>query len=1156
MNCPSCKTKIGENDLVCPECKKVLRLKCHACGALTRNASCEKCGTVLVNKCYKCSKLNSTTLENCPQCGLNINASIGLRESLIEEFAVLTIEIKNFEDIKTAFKSDKITEQFKENLYALIKRLALQKKLRVQFLNDTFIIRFCKDYSFNESCRSAIDFSIYVAQSVTEINQKLFDAKGVAIKAQMAVQKRDVYAKPQDYKSGLHINVVYSSNIPSHLFNNVEVIVDSYVYQEVKVKYPLQSLSAVFVKNKMVMFFELILHKLIKLEKEEQTDENIIRLPKNLDYEPEEYADDESLINFSSLNCSFLKTSEEGLLGKLEEIAEQGVENPIVAICGNKKSSKLALTSTEDLSAIWEGHKIVRFSCPKDNKFTPYGIFRQILLAYRNVSETEITLNPEAVEAVTQDENLKNLLLMAPDGQTHPEDIRFTYFEAFSHFIKMIPFKTLFVIEDFENADESSIEIIKDLFENKELGDTGFLVSCDENFGLHRKIHKLMTSNNYFEIQLKPSSNKNIAALNAKSLKNLKDSFYFEKVLENTRGSHFYFNQALAYLEDDKILAKKDGKYIVTSQKMLVLPKKIDELFEKRLFHLKHEKGAHELFASMVLMGEKLPYGAVLALGISDDKKVLAYLQKRGFIEFSQEKDILVKHRNLFKTALLESVEAETLTQIAMNLLEKIYSKTPATSAAKAELLEIAKLKKEAFSQWHAMAMLSSQSGDFCAYLNCTNKFLSLVDNVIDKDTNTTVEQVKMEVYGELASMLYKYYPDKIINFLEMLLENLEKQNDDKRIKEVANKLVQSCLISGNFHNALEYIGKILSRTPRSSFDPKDKGFSLNYFLLNLVTLEIYFNLARLNECIDLGEELFRHVDLSTITESVLPEGFSKKQFDDAILDALFFVNVSRLIQLKKDRKEKLQAVIEKLPQNYACFRLLALLSDFLEGKDIIEPMKEIARGGLNDKYSKILFPTLQALISLQYQDWNNVGNYIYNAKIEANSLHFHQIELFCELLIAYAYENLGSAKKAKQIYCNVTDISSDKGLKNITAMSWYLNAKSELSQGNFEVASSIANNAIVSIENDENASAMLVMMFKALSAQLSLHSGNLEQALFYAEQAFETALKNGINLALPQIADILAYIYNQILESPQPKEVLTVYEKKMAELEAKMAAL
>lgn len=1159
MNCPRCKTEIGEKDLVCQNCKKVLRLQCPSCGSISKNTVCEKCGSMILNKCYKCGRLNSTGLETCPKCGLNVNASIGLRESVIEEFAVLTIEITNFEDIKAAFKSAKITDQFKKNLYTMIKKTAAQKKLRVQFLNDTFIIRFCKDYSFIESCNSALDFSIYVAQSVTEINQKLFEAKGIALKTQMAVQKRDVYSKPSEYKSGININVVYSSSGKSHLFNNIEVIVDSYVYQVTKVKYPYQSLSAVYIKNQMVMFFELILHKLIKLEKEKEEDKNLIKLPQNVDFVPEEETDESALINFSGLNCTFLRAKGETILNEIEKIKNKNVENPVISIKGDARSGKLALLSDNDLQKVYSGHNIVRFSCPDKNKYCAYGLLKQMLLAYKNTSELSVLLNPSAIEGITQDSNLQHLLKMQVETHAHPEDLRYGYFDSFMAFIASIPYKTLFVIEDFENADDSSVEIIKYLIENKSMGNIGFIVSCEKDYSLHRKIYKLMTSNNYFEIEMKPSANKTIVAGGLAKIKEIKDSFFFEKVLENTKGSHFYFDQALKYLADDNILELKDGKYYVKKEKMLVIPKDFDELIQKRILHLQTIENAFELFGSILLASERMPVTAVHSLGIKDDIKIIKYLQSNDFVEILDDKEILVKHYNLYRTNFIIVCPPEKIKDLSINLLEKIYININSPNFIKAQLLEFAKIKKEAFAQWHSLAMISSQIGDFCAYLNCTNKFLSLVDNVIDADTDRTVEQVKMDVYGELASMLYKYYPDKIINFLEMLLENLEEKKDDQKIKEVANKLVQSCLISGNYNNALEYIGKIIARTQRSSFNPYDKNFNLNYFLVHLVTLEIYFNLGRLNECIELGEELFKHIDLKTITESVLPEGFSKKQFDDAILDALFFINAARVIQLKPDKREKIERVINEHPQNYACFRLLYLFVDFFEGKDIMHSMNQIAQSGLNDKYSQILFPILQGLITLKLKDYNGLGNYVYNAKIKAADIHLHQLEYFCDLMIGYAYLNIGNLKKAKQIFYNILDVSSDKGLKNIGYMSWFLISKAEYLENNFNMAIEILNNSLLKMEKDSNISEFFMLIFKTFFSEIMLTSGpkhNFEQALYSCEQAFESSVKRQLYVYLPQIADMLIFIYNQILNSQQTQEIIDTYQKKIQYVQQTMTGI
>ena len=1164
MNCPRCKEEITEKDLICPHCKKVLKLVCPICGNITKKPVCEKCGSVILNKCYKCGRLNTTNGENCPRCGMNINASIGLRESLIEEFAVLSIEITNFDEIKTALKSEKLIDRFKNNLYTLIKRTALQKKLRVQFIDDTFIIRFCKDYSFVESCQSALDFAIYVAQTMTEINQKLFDAKGVALRTQMSVQKRDVYSKPSEYKSGININVVYSSSAQSHLFNNIEVIVDSYIYQVTKIKYPYQSLSAVYIKDRMVMFFELILHKIIKLEKEKELESTVIKLPQNIDYEPEEDIDDEKLINFSGLNCTFVKAKNETLLSEIEKIKENTQQNPIISVKGNSRSGKLALVATEEIQKIYEDSKVVRFTCPIKNPYTPYGLIKQMLLAYKNMPEISVLTNQDEyfLDAITQDRNIQNLLNMQIKTQIHPEDLKYTYFESFVNFITGIPFKTLFVIEDFENADESSIEIIKYLVENKKLGNIGFLISCNENYSLHRHIYKLMTSNNYYEIELRPSSNKTIVKENIQKLKDIKDSFFIEKVLENTKGSAFYFNQAIEYLIDDKIieLKKENGKelYEIVKDRMIVIPKDLDELVQKRILHLQNIENALELFGSLLLIGEKIPVSIAHNMGIKDDFKLLKYLEKEKLIEIQQDKDIVIKNYNLYKANFIKASDKEKLQEIADFVLNKVFIFVNPVNNNKAEVLELAQYKKDAFAQWHSLAMISSQTGDFCAYLNCTNKFLSLVDNVLDPETDRTVEQVKMEVYAELASMLYKYYPDKIINFLEMLLTNLERQNDDQKIKEVANKLVQSCLISGSYNNALEYIGKIISRTQRSTFNPNDKDFNLNYFLVNLVTLEIYFNLGRLNECIELGDELFKYIELKPLVENVLPEGFSKKQFEDALLDALFFINASRIIQLTPDRKEKIEELIPKLPYPYKCFELLNLVNDFFEGKDIIPQMKQIAQEGLNDKYSTILFPILQGLISLKYQDWNNVGNYIYNAKIKAAELHLHQIEYFCDLMIGFAYQNLGNNKKAKQIFYNILDLSSEKGLKNLEYMSWYMIARLEFIEKSIDTAVGILDNSMIKMEKDANVSDIFLMKIKELYAQiiLSTNASRIEQCVFCAEQAFEMAKRTKTYIYLPQMADMLMFMYNNLAQLPQSKENQIIIQQKIEQISRTMAEI
>lgn len=1145
MNCPKCNTKVGDKDLFCPNCKKVLRLKCVACNYITKNSVCENCGSVILNKCFKCGRLNSSALEICPTCGLNINASIGLRESVIEEFAVLTIEVENIEDIKNAFNSDKLALQFRKNFYGMVKKLASDKKLRVQMLENTYIIRFCKDYSFLESCSSAVDFGIYIAQSVTEINQKLFESKGVAIKIKMAIQKRDVYLKPREYQSGLNINLMYTSKKTSHLFNNIQVVVDSYIYQTTKSKYPYQSLSAIYVKNQMVMFFELILSSIIKLE-EEKEESFAVDLPKNISYEPEDESENQNLINFSSLNCSFIKVKYDNLLDEMTRIINSDVKNPIISVKGADRTGRLWNISKEAMAVNFQTSSVFRFSCPSHSKYEPFGFLKNLLLSYKDITEFDLLMKPELADKITSDQSLKDLLLLAVNKNVHPEDMHFGYFESFVNFFSGIVAKTVFVVDDFHYVDESSLEILKYLIENRNLGNSAFVLACNEDFAVHRKIYKLMTSKNFFDLEIRLSSNKNIVINHSKALKDIEKSFYFEKILENTKGADFYLTQALEYLTDNEILVYKDEKYTVEKDRMIVIPKDIDELVKKRIQSLNSKPVAYKMYLSAVMLGEKIPYTVLQQLEFEDFVKNLRHIEKLGLIRIINDRVVEIKYFALYRSNILAMLEKNESDEIAQNIIDRLFVNISLPARIKAEIYEYSLNKKEAFSLWRGLAEVSSKIGDFSAYLNSTNKYLSLIDNIIDEDTDKTVEQVKLEVYEEMSQLLYKYYPDKILSFLELLLENLEMTKDDNKIKTVANKLVQSCLMSGNYGNALEYVGKIISRTKRSTFNPIDVKFNLNYFLINLVTLEIYYNLGRLNECIELGDELFKYIDLNNIIDTLLPEGFSKKQFREAIIDAQFFISLSRVIQLRKDSISYLEKLQSFIPE-YCCFKLLLLLAKFLHGENIENELRSFENADfINDKYSQILYPTLMALVSMQNGDWNNLGNYIYQTKLVASSVNLYQVEYFADMMIGYAYQKMGNPKKSKQIYYNVLDLASSKGIKNITYLSWYLIALVEKEEGNFDMSLGILNNAVLNMEKDENISNLFIMLVKGLSAEILLGQHEFEKALFCASQAHEIAVQNHLSLNARGISQLLLTVYQQLIATAKDQPTKDFYAKKM----------
>ena len=319
-----------------------------------------------------------------------------------------------------------------------------------------------------------------------------------------------------------------------------------------------------------------------------------------------------------------------------------------------------------------------------------------------------------------------------------------------------------------------------------------------------------------------------------------------------------------------------------------------------------------------------------------------------------------------------------------------------------------------------------------------------------------------------------------------------------------------------------------------------------------MVTLELYYNLGRLNECVELGDELFKYININNFADSILPQGFSRKQFQDAIVDALFFVSLSRIIQLKEDAEKRISDIIPAVANSYACFDLLLILRKFLSGQNIAQDLNRFEnRDFSQDKYSQILYPILRAMTALRLQDWDSLGDYIYQAKLVSNSYCLHQIEHFCDLMIGFAYQNMGNTKKAKQIYYSVLDASSAKAIKNITYLCWYLIAQIERLEGNNDTAKGILNNALLNMEKDENVSPYFIMMFKTMYAELLLMNSEVEKALFCANQSFEIISKHRLGLNLSHISNMLTEIYKWLMGNEKDPHAVEFYKKKLMQVAA-----
>ena len=409
MECPKCGAEIDKSAMVCPNCKKVLKIVCPVCRTVNTKNTCRKCGEILVVKCSKCGKINLTKHSKCVKCGYSTEKSAIQGESNTEDFAVLKIEFPNLDIVKAKLGSNQLLTKFKANLDNMILNYMSSLGVRRQIVKDnTYIIRFNNVYTLSASANSAIMSSIELANMFTRLNVKLLRKKGIGLKCNLTILKRNVEDNPYDVATGFQADMVQlADNIETKALGYFQLMTDEDFYEYYNEKYKLETLNAVLVNGKMKQFYEINLVDFIKINEfvqesvELPTDEEI-EVPKFVqsalvDQEKitKQTLDDENnvsedelysgeLINFDEVNCAFYMTENIRVLDNVVD-ALQEVPRGILAIKGSNmyQPYTLRLLSAVEETGIY--NDIIPVTCHDGMKYAPYSFFKELISTILNM---------------------------------------------------------------------------------------------------------------------------------------------------------------------------------------------------------------------------------------------------------------------------------------------------------------------------------------------------------------------------------------------------------------------------------------------------------------------------------------------------------------------------------------------------------------------------------------------------------------------------------------------------------------------------------------------------------------------------------------------------------------------------------------------------
>lgn len=1127
MECPKCGLEIDDKAMVCPNCKKVLKLACPICKTINTSNTCRKCGYVIITKCNNCGKINQTITKKCKKCGFDTEKSVVMNESNSDDFVMLTIDFPNMDEMKTHLGSAKLLNKFKVNLDKIILDYTKSIGLRRQLIGKTYVIRCDKDYTFNSSAATAVKTAIELLNRITAMNCKLTQKKNASIRCNMFLLKRSIDSDPNDCQSGFNISLLNQNakTKETKILNTFQVLTDDEVSDALDAEYKVSPLNSVMINDEMVMFYEVDLREFVKVEYPEEEEEQEIEIPNfvqnmlveqdkldgqalnNLDSpnDPDAIYDIET-INFDEINCEFMRTENIDVLFHILN-KFQTIPKGILAIKTAELYKPYSLKVLNAAADTGKFNNIISLTCYDEMKYSPYSFFRDLVSAIfeYTVSQKLFFQNDFSMFAsVDPDGLIRDLITLQQRGTDNTEDTRYVYFDIFLTLLQIIP-KTLIFIEDFDKIDASSYDVLKFLFEAFEQLDISFLLTYNKDFSLHKDCHFLLSKPYYTEISLKPTPFEKMIEENKIYYRNILSNFYFQRIAKYSCGSILFIDIAIQYLIESGVYAADDDSIEMINPKTIIIPSNLDRLVARRINLLQDDADAMKFLTSVVLLGTRIDMGTIESLGYENVNEIIEKLTNMGYM-YQYNNCIYFPNYNLLRDNLLTTISKIYLKEVAEELFEKIFN-PDMPSPVKAYLYGLLEDYDNERLQWEQLAQVNLSLGDFSSYLNCTNKILQILDKNNDPERQEEIDTYKLQLYENISNNLYEYVPDKTAEIAEVTLKNMEKSTDIDKIIVLCNKMINGSLYAGNYTHALELTHKVLSLLPPSSLNPNDENFNSYFFLMSMIHIQILFNIGALVDALDVGYKVLNIINRDTI-DKLKPEYMSKEDFIGFVTDSVGYVALANVLLLVGNVQEFLKIVrsdLDFIPKSYDIF---ITLQDLLHGVKTNPTVQQI---DANDRFGGVILHTINAFVNFT-GDYKLFAEDIYRAKVIAKDNRLHQLELFCDLLIGYAYLQLESYKKADAIIYQIIKAANEKGMTTLLYVAWYVMSELHLRQHKYDVAFGIVNNSLIQLEKNNTTSEYLLMLFKYNMFKILMFKKQPDKAEICMGHAQYIAQKYGVN--------------------------------------------
>lgn len=1099
MECPKCGAEIGKNDLVCPNCKKVLKIVCPVCRYINTKNICKKCGEVLITKCSNCGKINLNKNKKCVKCGYSTEKSAVQEESNTDTFVVVKLEFPNADLIKAVFGANQVYTKFMSNLDNMICSCVRKAGVRRQIIkNYTYIIRFNKSYTFSSSAKLAMTTVQELVSLITKMNVKLLDKKKISLKCNFSIMSRNADDEPYDVDTGYKVNMVTQGHESlEQAIDAFQIITNDEFYDVYHNDYKMESLDAVLVKGKMTRFYEINIKDTINIEnyiqealqskkvKEievpEYIKENLISQEENWNRKTAEELEaaagedlyNMELIDFDEVNSAFYTTESVNVLENVTRVL-QDVPRGILAIKGAVMYQPYTLKMLAAIDELGIYQNIIPITCSDDMKYSPYSFFKELISSIFEYATAQklFDQNDFSIFATVDSKNLiKDLITCKQRDMNDAVDIRMEYFTVFSSLLQSIPNSVIY-IENFDKIDAGSRYVLDLLFDNFDEMDVSYILSYDKSFSLHKRAHFLLSRPYYTEIAVVPSTFQSIVKSNEDFYKEIIDDYYFQRVAKYTAGSVLFLDYAIQYLVESGVYTYTKDSVRVINPITIVIPSNLEQLIQRRLNLLKDSDGVLKFLALCVFLGTRVDLKSVEIFGIKNWQEYYGILAQEGFLYLFDD-CIYFPNYALLRENLVKVLSEEEMKAIAYTLLEYAYTEIM-PSPAKAYLYEVVGENQKVILEWEKLANLNLSMGDFTAYLNCSIKILEFLEKNKQDWSEEELEQYKTSIYQNISNNMFEFNPEETKEIADKTLDDFQKQHDNENYSKLCAKMISGSVVHGEYRYALSLTHKYFYAMSEYSFNPLSRNFSVELLAISLNHIKILFGIGALSDCIDVGYNILNVLDSAKLESITYNDNVSKEEIEALILECIVYMALSDIFTFRENVNDLL-AIVNRLftfiPKEYFIF---VQLQNFIKGDDI-------NISGANDSnniYSRMIYHILYSFENY-YHEPVAFAKEIYKVKIIAKDSYVPVFEYFADLLIGYAYLVLKSYDKSDNILSKVLENAKNNGLNTIMYIAFYVLSILNLRTGKFDIAYGLLNNSSIQMEKAGGVSDYLSLLNK-----------------------------------------------------------------------------